>query len=55
VARGRSWAGKRVEADPLFTGLSTSWHRFESAKIPEIAFRALLTQDGARELELARA
>jgi hypothetical protein len=32
-----------------------SWHRFETAKIPEIAFRALLTQGGARQLELVRA
>jgi hypothetical protein len=32
-----------------------SWHPFESAKTPEIAFRALLTEDGARQLELVRA
>jgi hypothetical protein len=32
-----------------------SWHPFESAKICEITFRALLTQDGARHVELVRA
>jgi hypothetical protein len=31
--------------------MSISWHPFETAKIPEIAFRALLT-GGASEMEL---
>jgi len=31
------------------------WHPSETAKICDIAFRALLTQDGARQLELVRA
>jgi hypothetical protein len=32
--------------------MSISWRRCETAKIPEIAFRALLTE-GASEMELA--
>jgi hypothetical protein len=34
--------------------MSISWHPFETAKIPEIRFRALLTE-GASEVELALA
>jgi hypothetical protein len=30
------------------------WHPFETAKIPEIAFRALLTECGAERLELVK-
>jgi len=35
--------------------MSISSHPFETAKIREIAFRALLTQDGTQQLEVARA
>jgi hypothetical protein len=31
------------------------WHPFETAKIPEIMFRALLTENGVERVELARA
>jgi hypothetical protein len=48
---GRRGAGGRGGASPE----STRWHPFETAKIGEITFRALLTQDGAGQLELARA
>jgi hypothetical protein len=39
----------------LYTGMSISWHPCETAKICEIAFRALLTQDGTQQLEMVRA
>jgi hypothetical protein len=32
-----------------------SWSRCETAKIREIMFRTLLTEDGAQQLELVRA
>jgi hypothetical protein len=35
--------------------MSISWHPRETAKISEIAIRALLTQDGAQHLKLVRA
>ena len=36
-------------------GGAQTWYPFESAKTPEITFRALLTQKGAQQLELVRA
>jgi hypothetical protein len=39
---------------PLSTGMSISWHPFETAKISEITFRALLSESGPGQIVLAR-
>jgi hypothetical protein len=36
-------------------GGAQTWHPFETAKIPEIMFRTLLTESGPGQLVLARA
>jgi hypothetical protein len=41
--------------DAVLGSRSTSCHPRETAKLAELRFRALLTEDGAEWLELARA
>jgi hypothetical protein len=39
----------------LYTREDRSWHVSQNAKLPELRFSALLTEDGAERLEAARA